>query len=524
MFVTTKVSMDLQHPSHPAVVNAVQGDTDTRKLEIALYSGGATWPIPGNTVIAVRYRKPDGTKGYYDSLPDGTTAYNIVGNVATISLAPQMLTVAGSVTAILEMIQGNHILATFPIQVNVAANPAAGAVASEDYINWLQWMEAELTARTIEMRDSGDFTGPRGERGPQGDPGPVSKVAGVSPDDSGNVPLTADHVGAVPTSGGNMSGTINMASHAITGLPKPTEPTHAASKEYVDAALAEDSPLLKYIALAAPRNFLDNSDFTNPVNQREETTYNLESNGGYTIDLWKAGASSVSLTVGETGITLTGDLCQILEDSAAHQLDGKPVTIAALIDDTLLCASGIVDLSTASTTIAAASPISLTTDDQCNLVFGFHVEASSILKWAALYLGEYPLALLPQYCSKGYNAELRECMRYYQRFSYSNAIHGWGIYWYSDTYSESYGCMSFPLPVAMRPLESWTYDGPMNVFGHEEYYGYSVSRIRHVALRNNGSLLFVKSLLSSNLPADSNPIPVTAHLAYSSPFELSADL
>ena len=64
--------------------------------------------------------------------------------------------------------------------------------------------------------------------------GAVSTVAGVSPDATGNVTLTAADVGALPSSGGDMTGPISMNGHPISGLNDPTEDTQAANKGYVD--------------------------------------------------------------------------------------------------------------------------------------------------------------------------------------------------------------------------------------------------------------------------------------------------
>ena len=66
--------------------------------------------------------------------------------------------------------------------------------------------------------------------------GSVSSVAGVSPDSTGNVTLTAADVGALAVSGGSMTGAINMNGQTISGLNDPTEESQAARKGYVDAA------------------------------------------------------------------------------------------------------------------------------------------------------------------------------------------------------------------------------------------------------------------------------------------------
>ena len=69
--------------------------------------------------------------------------------------------------------------------------------------------------------------------------GAVSSVAGVSPDSTGNVTLTAADVDALAVSGGDMEGPINMNGQPISGLNDPTEGTQAARKGYVDAAKDE---------------------------------------------------------------------------------------------------------------------------------------------------------------------------------------------------------------------------------------------------------------------------------------------
>lgn len=64
--------------------------------------------------------------------------------------------------------------------------------------------------------------------------GAVSSVSGVSPDETGNVSLTAADVGSLPASGGDMEGPINMNGQPISGLNDPVEDTQAARKGYVD--------------------------------------------------------------------------------------------------------------------------------------------------------------------------------------------------------------------------------------------------------------------------------------------------
>lgn len=171
MQVTTKITVDLTRPNMGQRVNAVQGDGNTRSVEITLLSGGVAWTPPDGVEAAVAYYQISGMKGLYNKLADGTAAISIIGNVATVILAPQMLTASGTVRASLVFNDAQlNQLTTFPFTVSVASSPAAGAQKTEDYIR-LQWLEDKLDEYLRKVADSGAFDGapgPQGETGPQG--------------------------------------------------------------------------------------------------------------------------------------------------------------------------------------------------------------------------------------------------------------------------------------------------------------------------------------------------------------------
>lgn len=148
MLVTTKIHIDLMRPTMPVVVNAVQNDANTRSVEIQLYSGGAAWQVPEGVTAAIGYKKPDGTSGVYDKLPDKQIAVTISADKITAILAPQMFTIPGNVSAAIVLSDGNHQdqLTTFPFSVHVDANPAADAIPSEDYYNYTSWEDLSKAA------------------------------------------------------------------------------------------------------------------------------------------------------------------------------------------------------------------------------------------------------------------------------------------------------------------------------------------------------------------------------------------
>lgn len=134
MIITHKLKpMDLAQKQNTGRVDVVQGDKYSRNIEFTFMCNGVAWQIPDGTTAIVRYKKPDAAGGNYDTLPDGSTAYQINGNVLTVCLAPQVCTVPGIVQLSVGLIQGSAEINTFSINIVVQPNPGA-IYQSEDYI------------------------------------------------------------------------------------------------------------------------------------------------------------------------------------------------------------------------------------------------------------------------------------------------------------------------------------------------------------------------------------------------------
>ena len=191
MQVKTRIAVDLTLANTGARVNAVQGDVNTRYVDVILMADGNPWTPPEGVQAAIAYRQPDGTKGLYDQLADGTPAISISENVATVILAPHMLAVPGTVNASVVFHDDQlNSLTTFPFFVSVAQNQYAGAQEAEDYIR-LQWLEDKLdeyvaileTGRVDEeivqrfvstyLEENPPAQGPQGEKGDTGPQGPA---------------------------------------------------------------------------------------------------------------------------------------------------------------------------------------------------------------------------------------------------------------------------------------------------------------------------------------------------------------
>ena len=144
---TAALRVDLLDPGAPQIIHAVQDDSNSRKIAFSIYAGGAQWAVPDGTLVTVRYKKPDGTAGFYDTLPDGSTpAATIDGNAVTVALVPQAFTVRGNVPVQIKLYNSaGASIATFAIVMHVSANVVSDAeIVSSDYYSVLTKQIADV--------------------------------------------------------------------------------------------------------------------------------------------------------------------------------------------------------------------------------------------------------------------------------------------------------------------------------------------------------------------------------------------
>ena len=134
---------------------------------------------------------------------------------------------------------------------------------------------------------------------------------------------------------------------------------------------------------AAPRNWLDNSDFTNLVAQAG--IGGKYGNTAYAADRWIWTSGKISYTPG-VGLDVEGQITQKLE----HVPD-NPSCFVGMV-------SGTADISINGNEVTITS-------------------AGGVIKWAALYDGTYTAETIPRYQPKGKSAELAACKRYAQKLS-----------------------------------------------------------------------------------------------------------
>ena len=207
---------------------------------------------------------------------------------------------------------------------------------------------------------------------------------------------------------------VDVALANINNLVYVSEENQESAVVPLNADTLGGVPAERYAKMSntTPRNLLDNSDFTNPVNQRGLTSY---VGSGYCIDRWRTFHASATVTTISGGINVmaTDINSNIYQALNVEEIDTtKKMTAAACdIDGNIYIWCDIASES------SYAAPICVYISNGRTL---FRLARNTTWKWAALYYGEYTLETLPEYQPKGYGVELAECKRYYQK--YQNAV------------------------------------------------------------------------------------------------------
>lgn len=252
------------------------------------------------------------------------------------------------------------------------------------------------TANGVKQRaDSGEFNGKDGAPGPMGPEGPKGQDGTVSFDalsEEQRESLRGKSAYAYAQDGG-----------------------YTGTEEEFARKMATEPPSFADLRAAAPHNLFDNSDFSNPVNQRGVT--NQSETGKVFIDRWifDGEGESKGYHLSSNGIAFGAGSClkQKLPLSKTR-LHNKQLTLIVWLADDTVWLQSFTAMAEESYT---ASPwdkqgIGSCFDGECWLISLANLPNCTI-KHVGLFDGGYREDTLPLYHPKGYGAELNECMRYY---------------------------------------------------------------------------------------------------------------
>lgn len=334
MSVNQAVNLNLSTDIVPPVLKMVQNDSNSRYIVASLWDGASAYDV-GSASVMLRFAKPDGTGGMYDADEVGNVV-DVDGNVVTIPVAAQVLTVAGDVFAQVDIYgSSNSKLASFAFKIDVAASVYPDAqIISSDYYNVLTATIANAVTAAQNAAASATAAAQSAEEAATSVDGAVKYNASQALSDAQKAQARANINAPAPYTAGDG---ISISGSVIATKVQPCN-----------------------------RNLLDNWYFGAPVNQRGKTTY---SGAGYGIDRWKAEAVTPNVTTIKDGyieLSQNALISEILEEP--YSLCGKQVTVSALTT-TGLCS--------ATATVPSKEELSAITTDETIGVSYFAVNGNS---------------------------------------------------------------------------------------------------------------------------------------------------
>lgn len=185
-------------------------------------------------------------------------------------------------------------------------------------------------------------------------------------------------------------------------------------------------------------NLLDNSDFVHPVAQAGVN--GAHGATGYAVDRWMrtSGATVSQAADGLKIVSDTTDWTAGIQQRIEAKRFADVMTFAVRGVFPVACrlfvyiGSGTTNFGQAyfqgdaaerTLVLKLTKPDGLTGDEVVNVYISPDTDSTgtaAVVRWAALYEGEYTAETLPPYVPKGYAAELAECLRYYRKIKANN--------------------------------------------------------------------------------------------------------
>ena len=185
-------------------------------------------------------------------------------------------------------------------------------------------------------------------------------------------------------------------------------------------------------------NLLDNSDFAHPIAQAGVN--GAHGATGYAVDRWMR-TSGATVSQAADGLKIVSDKTNWtagIQQRIEAKRFADVMTFAVRGVFPVACrlfvyiGSGTTNFGTAffqgdaaerTLVLKLTKPDGLTGDEVVNVYISPDTDSTgtaAVVRWAALYEGEYTAETLPPYVPKGYAAELAECLRYYRRITATN--------------------------------------------------------------------------------------------------------
>ena len=423
-----KIDVDADIQMTPLKSLYASGDKDAHVFELSLYRGGQEIALSGASA-----------QGYFIRADGYTVPITgaISGNVVTLTLSEVCYYIVGNFNLIIKVSTAESRKSVFWGNGYVVRSMTDAIVDEENVIPSLDELLAQIAATEAAAKAAN--TAATNANSATEAAEEAASSANTAAKKINNMSASAKSVDA----GAEATATVTMVDghyNIAFGVPRgPTGPQGPKGDPGSIDNLAENVALeiAKY-NFGQPYNLLDNSDFVHPVAQAGVN--GAHGTTGYAVDRWHR-------TSGAT-VSQVADGLKIVSDKTSwtagiqQRIEAKRfadvMTLAVRGVFPVACrlfvyiGSGTTNFGQAyfqgdaaerTLVLKLTKPDGLTGDEVVNVYISPDTGSTgtaAVVRWAALYEGEYTAETLPPYVPKGYAAELAECLRYYRKIKANN--------------------------------------------------------------------------------------------------------